>query len=340
MKYFVNILWISIFLVFPVFAVHGEEAGESEKLASEIKSIWTKESCSSYISEEPDFDLISIACSGNFSTNERRSLLDIIFRNGLFVKDESIQQKKASAWYVYRVESEDKRRPLYLKLYIRNAEKLYPDPKIKEQKVAVLVSGISKPEDVQEWNVLGVPLIYLVNPWSEERSETLSKVREYNQEFWLELKFSPEKPQAYEENEINRQNIRDAEWLNSYMNSVFADSQGVGGVYLKDVAFFSNDIFALRTLLSTLRERGIIRIYVEKANRSIRETAEIMSMELFEADAFGRDVESGKKFSVEKRKAPFVLFIEAGNVPPSENIRKKILEMDKSYYFISNPEIN
>ena len=99
--------WILPILFIALFSGQrpaSEERVALEKVSRELKSIWPPDECAAYITRNSGFPMVSLACVGNFSKTERALSLDVLFKTGFALKDESYQLNPDSGLYLYKTE--------------------------------------------------------------------------------------------------------------------------------------------------------------------------------------------------------------------------------------------
>ncbi|GEM_PF-3939239 len=327
--------------ILPLFALLIAQAlwarPELSTVANDLTTVWPQGQCSHVISREVTYEMISVACVGDYSAAERNAFLDVLFTSGYFLKNETVQVGKTEGQFLYKAVHREDESPLFVKLYIRGAQNLYPDPQNSLPAAMVMITGVSRAEEVRRWNALGIPLSYSVNPVSPEVKEIQTLIEEYRQKMWVEIKFADAKPKVFNPSHLTPETVRNSEKLSMFLDAVFREDVRAEGVHLSNVNDFAKDIYALRTLLQALKDRGITRIYASTANPVLAETAEIMSLSLYATDfnlLRGNPVDKARALKIAEAQGMMLYTIEAERFDLIESGRKKLHIVDDTFRFV------
>lgn len=342
------------FIVYFLILVKNSHCQESEdlfsknitELANEIIKIWPENHCAFYLTRETGYPLLSIACRGNYTTNERRLFLDTLYRKGFFLKEETYKLYSGSGTYLYRTEHSlyaDK--PVFVKLFLRQAKFLFPQMPTEKAQVLLVVYDLYQEADLLEWQTLGVPLVYAITPFRKDSAFLRQKVEEYGQSAWICLRLQAEKNNpahgkvlSIEETLRKEDMERFSEELKNSMGGNFQ-----GATYILGSAFAKN-IFAIRSLLASLRELSVEYFLEPQGSNNFFETARIMSFRALRADIHLFGKESGleqrwaKVSQVAFKNNYAIVMVSANNIEARKFLKNKLRTKDRDKFVFLRPQ--
>ncbi len=261
--------------------------GDLQTVADNLLQVWPEKACAYHISQDTGYPLVSIACRGNFSATERRNFLDILYKNGYLLKNETYKLRDSSGTYLYKTSngtiSED---PIFFKVYVREATALYPQMPVTVPQIAIVVNELATEKELADWQSLGVPLTYSLAPFRNETAELRNRINEYGQEAWVTLRLEPLRSKPSDGKVLTLAEALNADEIENFANELNKSLGGEvkGFTYLLGSAFVKN-IYALRALMSKLREAQITLFLEPGHERNAIETARIMSFHSFQNNA-------------------------------------------------------
>ncbi|MCS6985296.1 MAG: divergent polysaccharide deacetylase family protein [Leptospiraceae bacterium] len=312
-----------------VLLAKGISASESQQLytknlpqvANDLLKIWPERQCAYYIGLERGYPMLSMACRGNYSASERRLFLDTLYRHGFFLQEESYKLFPGSGTYLYKTEHSlfaDK--PIFIKLFLRQSRFLYPQMPVTSPQIALVVLDLYREEDLANWQSLGIPLTYAITPLRQESALLRQKIESYGQDVWLNLRLEPEKLQPSHGKVVTVADVLDQallEKLSQDLKNSLGDKV-TGATYTYGSAFAKN-VFAIRSLLSMLRDLSVEYFLNTASFPGFLDTARIMSFRSYQADVMinnkardlRKDFERAK--SIAKKNGYAIVVVEAAN---------------------------
>lgn len=284
-RWFLPILFIALF---SGQRPASEERVALEKVSRELKSIWPPDECAAYITRNSGFPMVSLACVGNFSKTERALSLDVLFKSGFALKDESYQLNPDSGLYLYKTEH-----PLgsgnfvFFKFYFRGATVLWPKTPVPQNQFALVVRNLKSISELIQWQGLGIPISYTVQPFFDSSKDLATKVREYQQEIWLELLLESSKMVGNDLNVLTVKQAMNPSELVSYLKkslSYVPQPSGITHAYGDE---FAEHVYVMRTLLREVKSLSGNTYYLdsEPTSNSVGfQTAKIMNLKAYYPD--------------------------------------------------------
>lgn len=252
---------------------------------TEMESLWTEDACETVVIKKKGFPLASIACSGNFDNARRARFLDVLFRHHFVLEKETYRLKPRNGTYLYK--TTQGRRTVYFKLYVRDADDLWPRNPVKGKQVAIHVQNLRTASDLVQWRTLGIPLTFAVTYGRSDTAELLEKLGEYNEERWLAIPLEDDRIDIADGNLLTIGDALDPEKLAEYLTAL-EETEGVDGISPLYCSRFCKNVPALRALLGAVRdhngERALTLVDTDSsAVSSFYETGRIMGFRTFRA---------------------------------------------------------
>jgi len=272
-----------------IFATTATQAtGLEEKMrkaTAEIESLWADDACETVIIKKKGFPLASVACAGDFDKARRARFLDVLFRHHFVLEKETYRLKPHHGTYLYK--TTQGRRTAYFKLYVRDADDLWPRNPIRGKQVAVHVQNLRSVSDLVRWRTLGIPLTFAVTYGRSDTAELLAKLAEYNEEKWLAIPLEDDLVDIADGNLLSIGDALDQEKLNEYLRSL-EEADGIDGISPLYCSRFCKNVPALRALLGRAREingeRALVLVDTGTSGMSsFYETGRIMGFRTFRA---------------------------------------------------------
>ncbi len=323
------------------------------RLATQMTYFWPdEEGCAYELLNYSGYQMISIACEGDYSAETRNRVLSYLFENKILVKEENYRLEKKSGLYLYKLlpmEVKDQANAgfLFLKIYVRNARILWPVHERKKPQIALYVQGLTTVNELIDWQTLGVNLTYGVKPGSPETGSLIEKIDSYGQEIWIAIRL--ESVQTASDQQVKVLEIasaRDSHELGLYLDQLLPETNVITGVSSIEGSLFMNDVVSLRNLFLELRRRGIHYFLDTLQEQSgSYDTARIMSLNAYRSDVNFPEEEDKmmEAWSKATRKAretgTAIIVIEAGNGNARSFIQKHISEVEKIMEFSTLSEL-
>lgn len=281
------LVWLSLPAVF-ADSGSGNTTGIEEQMreaSTEIEALWGEEACETVYVKKKGYPLASIACSGNYDKSRRAKMLDVLFRHNFVLEKESYKLRPKNGTYLYK--TRQGRKSVYFKLYVRDANDLWPRNPVHGKQVAVYVQNLRSHKDLLRWRTLGVPLTYGVTLGRSDTAELLTKLGEYSEETWLAIPLEDDRVEIADGNLLSISDALDAEKLTEYL-SVLDGSEGFDGFSPLYCSRFCKNVPALRALLTALREKNAEKETIlldtdASETSSFYQTGRIMNFRTFRA---------------------------------------------------------
>ncbi|MFZ5629063.1 MAG: divergent polysaccharide deacetylase family protein [Spirochaetota bacterium] len=283
MRQFVSYLAFLLIAGTAISATPLEE--KMREATTEMESLWAEEACETVIIKKKGFPLASVACSGSFDNAQRAKLLDILFRHHFVLEKETYRLKPRNGTYLYKAALGS--RTVYFKLYVRDADDLWPRNPVRGKQVAVHVQNLRSARDLVRWRTLGIPLTFAVTYGRSDTAELLEKLEEYNEEKWLAIPLEDDRVDIADGNLLTIGDALDPEKLAEYL-AALEETEGVDGISPLYCSRFCKNVPALRALLAAVRgnngERALTLVDTDSsAVSSFYETGRIMGFRTFRA---------------------------------------------------------
>lgn len=253
-----------------------------ESFSTSLERLWQEKSCSSSFNTNTNYDIISLACEGNYSYRDRLTFLDFAFKNHLQMEKEDHRIDKTDGFYLYKFFRSNNPKPFFIKLYFRSANVLWPNH-LGKVRVAFFVNHIESSRQVIEWKKLGIKINYIVNPFTADSQKISQQVKSYGQSLWVNL--------PYQNNNNNNtqtltiETAANKQALDQYLNQVFLSIPQPDGFLTGGGNYFSFNTFAVRNLIKNLKERKVPLILDEnKKERISYATAQILGQKSYWVD--------------------------------------------------------
>ena len=317
-------------------------------LANEIEDLWPERECAHDISYYSGYRMVSIACTGDFTSRTRQKILDMFFKNRLVMKNESHRLDKKSGLYLYKLQ-DSKGHASFVKIYVRDARILWPIHERSLPQVALYVQNINTAEQLVEWQTLGIALTYGVMPGRKDTAHLLEQVNMYGQEAWIRLAMESsgesKQDKFLESRMLTTAEGRNSSELGHYLDIMIPDGSIVTGVSSYEGSTFLNDVISLRNLFTQLRRRGI-HYFLDTQNAEMSggyDTARIMSLNAFRSDFLFPEneeemMETWKEAIIKAReKGTVIIVVDAGNYKARDFLKIYTSTVEKifEYSFIS-----
>ncbi len=274
------------FLVFATTATHAASLEDKMREATtEIESLWADEACETVVIKKKGFPLASVACAGSFDNARRARFLDVLFRHHFVLEKETYRLKPRNGTYLYKTTLG--RRTAYFKLYVRDADDLWPRNPVQGKQVAVHVQNLRSASDLVRWRTLGIPLTFAVTYGRSDTAELLEKLVEYNEEKWLAIPLEDDRVDIADGNLLSIGDALDQEKLAEYLGAL-EETDGIDGISPLYCSRFCKNVPALRALLGAAREnngeRPLALVDTDASQvSSFYETGRIMGFRTFRA---------------------------------------------------------
>lgn len=252
---------------------------------TEIESLWAEDACETVVIKKKGFPLASVACAGSFDNARRAKFLDVLFRHHFVLEKETYRLKPRNGTYLYK--TTQGRRTVYFKLYVRDADDLWPRNPVKGKQVAVHVQNLRSASDLVRWRTLGIPLTFGVTYGRSDTAELLEKLEEYNEEKWLAIPLEDDRVDIADGNLLTIGDALDQEKIAEYL-AALEETDGIDGISPLYCSRFCKNVPALRALLGAVRssngERALTLVDTDGSPvSSFYETGRIMDFRTFRA---------------------------------------------------------
>jgi hypothetical protein len=255
--------------------------GETVK---DIEALWPEAACESVLVKKKGHPLASIACTGNFDRAQRARFLDVLFKHSFALQTETYRLRPQNGMYLYKTVHQ--RRAVYFKLFLRNAQDLWPRNPVIGRQIAIYVQNLRTSTDLLTWRTLGVPLTFGVTLGRSDSAELASKLTQYGDEVWLAIPLEDDNIEVADGALLSISDALDSERLAEYLKDV--DEDGIQGISPLYCSRFCKNVPALRALFTALREKNGERELTlidadPHENSSFYETGRIMNFRTFRA---------------------------------------------------------
>ncbi|MFO1472513.1 MAG: divergent polysaccharide deacetylase family protein [Turneriella sp.] len=251
----------------------------------QLESIWGEGLCETVVVKKKGHPLASIACSGSYDNARRGKFLDTLFRNDFKLKSETYKLRPQNGMYLYKTVQSG--RTFYFKLFVRNAQDLWPRNPVQGKQAAIYVQNVRSQADLVKWRTLGIPVTFGITFGRSDTQDLLAKLAAYGDEVWLAIPLEDDNVDIADGSLLGISDALNAEKLNDYLK-VLDDDEGFHGVSALYCSRFCKNVPALRALFSTLREKNqdkeIIMLDTDVSEASsFYETGRIMNFRTFRA---------------------------------------------------------
>jgi len=300
---------------------------ELKKTADDIESLWKDNECESIVVRKKGHPLASIACRGSYDATHRRNVLDTILRHGFQVKKESYKLKPRHGMYLYKTSRGN--RSAYFKLFVREAEELWPRNPVEGKVAAVYVQNVRSSSDLVRWRTLGIPLTYGLTYGRGDTSDLIAQVAAYGDEVWLAMPLDDGTVEVADGAMLHIEDALDAEKLSEYLAGIDG-SQAIKGLSPLYCSHFCKNVPALRALFTALREKNedatpILLDTSAKSDSSFHETSIIMNFRSLKAHRARNACEALSAFkNLTSANAARIFVIDAGNEEAFDCLKRDI----------------
>lgn len=262
-----------------------------QETVKELESLWGEGQCDTIVIRRKGHPLVSIACAGSYDKARRARFLDTLFRHDFRLKHESYKLRPQNGMYLYKTRHE--RNTVYFKLFVRNAQDLWPRNPVQGKQAAIYVQNVRSAADIVRWRTLGIPVTFGVTFGRSDTQEILSKVASYGDEVWLAIPLEDMNIDVADGSLLPIADALDAEKLGEYLK-ILDDDEGFHGISPLYCSRFCKNVPALRALFSALREKNqdkeIILLDTDPNEASsFYDTGRIMNFRTFRAMVSSED---------------------------------------------------
>ncbi len=252
---------------------------------TEIEALWPEDACETVVIRKKGFPLASVACAGSFDKARRAKFLDVLFRHKFILEKETYRLKPRNGTYLYK--TMQGRNTVYFKLYLRDADDLWPRNPVNGKQVAVYVQNLRSKSDLVRWRTLGMPLTFGVTYGRGDTAELLEKLEEYNEEKWLAIPLEDDRVDIADGTLLTIGDALNPEKLSEYLAQL-EETDGIDGISPLYCSRFCKNVPALRALLAAARshngERALTLVDADpNPVSSFYETGRIMGFRTFRA---------------------------------------------------------
>lgn len=252
---------------------------------AELESVWNEDACETVYVKKKGYPLASIACSGSYDRAKRAKFLDTLFRHNFILKDESYKLRPRNGMYLYKTVYQ--RKTVYFKLFVRDAQDLWPKNPVQGKQVALYVQNVRSGQDLLRWRTLGIPLTYGITFGRSDTKELMTQALGYGDEVWLAMPLEDDRIEVADGNLLSISDALDAEKLNEYLAPLDND-EGITGASSLYCSRFCKNVPALRALFAALKEKNnekeLILLDADRSElSSFYETGRIMNFRTFRA---------------------------------------------------------
>ena len=256
-----------------------------QETIQQLESLWGEGLCETVVVKKKGYPLASIACSGSYDNARRAKFLDTLFRNDFRLKSETYKLRPQNGMYLYK--TVNARRTVYFKLFVRNAQDLWPKNPVQGKQAAIYVQNVRSQADLVRWRTLGIPITFGITFGRSDTQDLLGKLAAYGDEVWLAIPLEDDNVDIADGSLLGISDALNAEKLNEYLKAL-DDDEGFHGVSALYCSRFCKNVPALRALFSTLREKNqdkeIIMLDTDASEASsFYETGRIMNFRTFRA---------------------------------------------------------
>ena len=129
-----------------------------QETITQLEALWGENQCETITVRKKGYPLISIACTGNFDRARRAKFLDVLFKNDFQLKKETYRLRPQNGMYLYK--TQQGRKNIYFKLYVRGALDLWPRNPVQGKQLAIYVQNVRAATDLVRWRTLGIPVTF------------------------------------------------------------------------------------------------------------------------------------------------------------------------------------
>ncbi len=277
-----------LLLIAPVGAPLGAEATKVQQAITEavtdLEGLWPEEACETVVVKKKGHPLATVACSGNFDRAQRAKFLDVLFKHAFVLQTESYRLRPQHGMYLYKTLFG--RRVVYFKLFVRNANDLWPRNPVVGHQVALYVQNLRSMTDLVAWRTLGVPLSFGVTLGRSDTAAISEKLKEYREEVYLAIPLEDENIEIADGSLLTISDALTPEKLDEYLKDI--DEDGIQGISPLYCSRFCKNVPALRALFAAIKEKNGERelTFIDAdphAESSFYQTARIMNFRTFRA---------------------------------------------------------
>ena len=256
-----------------------------QETIQQLESLWGEGLCETVVVKKKGQPLASIACSGSYDNARRAKFLDTLFRNNFRLKSETYKLRPQNGMYLYKTVQSGRR--VYFKLFVRNAQDLWPRNPVQGKQAAIYVQNVRSQADLVRWRTLGIPVTFGITFGRSDTQDLIGKLAAYGDEVWLAIPLEDDNVDIADGNLLGISDALNNEKLADYLK-VLDDDEGFHGVSALYCSRFCKNVPALRALFSTLREKNqdkdIIMLDTDVSEASsFYETGRIMNFRTFRA---------------------------------------------------------
>lgn len=272
----------------PVDSPLGAETARLQEAITEtvadLEALWAEEACETVIVKKKGHPLATVACSGNFDRAQRAKFLDVLFKHAFVLQTESYRLRPQHGMYLYKTLFG--RRVVYFKLFVRNANDLWPRNPVVGHQVALYVQNLRSLSDLVKWRTLGVPLSFGVTLGRSDTAAISEKLKEYREEVYLAVPLEDENIEVADGSLLTISDALTPEKLDEYLKDI--DEEGVQGISPLYCSRFCKNVPALRALFAAMKEKNGERELTlidadAHTESSFYQTARIMNFRTFRA---------------------------------------------------------
>lgn len=251
----------------------------------QLESLWAEGQCETVVVKKKGYPLVSIACAGSYDSARRAKLLDTLFRNDFRLKSETYKLRPQNGMYLYKTVQSG--HTVYFKLFVRNAQDLWPRNPVQGKQAAIYVQNVRSQADLVKWRTLGIPVTFGITFGRSDTQDLLGKLAAYGDEVWLAIPLEDDNVDIADGSLLGISDALNNEKLADYLK-VLDDDEGFHGVSALYCSRFCKNVPALRALFSTLKEKNqdkdiiLLDTDVSEAS-SFYETGRIMNFRTFRA---------------------------------------------------------
>lgn len=156
-----------------------------QEAITQLESLWGEGNCETIVVKKKGYPLASIACSGSYDNARRGKFLDTLFRNDFRLKSETYKLRPQNGMYLYKTVQAG--RTVYFKLFVRNAQDLWPKNPVQGKQAAIYVQNVRSATDLVKWRTLGIPVTFGITFGRSDTQDLIGKVAAYGDEVWLAI---------------------------------------------------------------------------------------------------------------------------------------------------------
>lgn len=254
------------------------------QIGEDLSGIWPDQ-CAFVVIRHNGFPLISIACKGSYRAEDRDKFLHSIFKAGFILREETYKLSPNQGLYLYKTEYPvGSDNLVFIKLYFRDATFLWPKTPFYKGHLAIFVQDIYRVKDLLKWQSLGIPLSYGVLPRKRGSRMVVQNLKKYSQgEFWFSLSLEPNEADSLKGKFLSTGDALRKDKLKKYLDEFFTEMGTVPRVSTRMGSRFTANVFAMRALLTALKERKVTHFLDTVSIRASvgHRTAQIMSFNAY-----------------------------------------------------------